>query len=407
MGAFLEYRLLVVVSLLASTIQAQEPSSPLEDRVAGLLYGAAIGDALGGPVEFQSREDVARLPQPPKLWRPGEKWDDEAKRAAQERLILRPYAPLRPQSASYGQWGDPAPAGTITDDTRHKLVLLEALHQTNGGPLNAQGLARAYLQWPSHPLHPEWTTLRDDWLEEWHFASHWVLGNRDPSVARPPERLWQGLPTCCGQMTSLPLAALFPGEPEAAYRACYQLSYFDNSWGKDLNAALVAGLAIALTLPKEHPDKWGFIRKAMLETDPYLYGDIRFTRRQVDRWLDLAMNLAANADGEPAKLFAALEETFAKTIKWEAQVPFVVAFSCLALSEDAPLAALQLSIEWGHDTDSYAALVGSFIGALHGAQIFPQRLRQPLDERLLADFQIDLQKEAAWLISSLSKAPGP
>ncbi len=378
-----------------TTHAAEEP--PLLSRVRGLLYGAAIGDALGGPVEFQSSQDVARLPQAPKVWKPGERLDESAKTAAKRRLRMRPYAPLRTQSASYGQWGENAPPGTVTDDTRHKLVLLDALHGPL--PIDAASLAKAYLDWPNQPLPGGRADLIADWLEEWRFAAAWVLGRRDPASARPPERMWQGLPTCCGQMTSLPLAALYPGKPAAAYQACYQLSFFDNGWGKDLNAALVAGLATALAVTGDDLEaKWSQVLQSMRQTDPYHYADIRYTNRQVDRWLDLAAKLAADARSKPAALFKSLEETFAETIKWEAQVPFVVAFSCLSLADYDPLTALQLSIEWGHDTDSYAQVVGAFIGALHGDAVFPPHLRQPVHQRLVADFGVNFSEEAAFLL---------
>lgn len=365
-----------------------ESNITLTDRISGLLYGSAIGDALGGPIEFQSAETIAQLSPPPKRWQKNEVFDVDA---ANKRLRLRPYAPLRPTSESYGQWGENAPAGTVTDDTRHKLILLEALHQSKGA-LTKQALAKVYMYWPGKALVGESAALNDDWLEEWRYASAWVLGERDATVARPPERLWQGLPTCCGQMTSLPLAAVYPGQPEKAYRACYKISYFDNSWGKDLNAALVAGLSTALT-----GSTWREILKSMRTTDPYHYSNIRYTTRQVDHWLDLALKLSKEAEKKPAKLFDSLEKTFAQTIKWEAQVPVVVAFSCLALADYDPLAALQLSTEWGHDTDSYASLLGAFIGAKHGVTLFPDHLKTPVHERLMADFGADLSKEAEFL----------
>ena len=381
-------RLLQLGAVLLPLRSHAETGVTLTDRISGLLYGAAIGDALGGPIEFQTAEAIARLKPQPKYWQKDEVFDA---RAAVNRLRLRPYAPLRPHSESYGQWGENAPAGTITDDTRHKLVLLDALHHTKG-PLTTQALAKAYMDWPRKQLSSDLAALNQDWLEEWRYASAWVLGERDTGKARPPERLWQGLPTCCGQMTSLPLAALYPGQPEKAYQACYELSYFDNSWGKDLNAALVAGLSTAL-----EGKPWPEIIRSIRKTDPYHYSNIRYTTRQVDHWLDLAMKLATEAEKKPATLFASLEKTFAQTIKWEAQVPFVVAFSCLALADYDPLAALQLSIEWGHDTDSYASLLGAFVGAKHGITIFPDHLRIPVHERLTADFAADFSAEAQFL----------
>ena len=78
-------------------------------------------------------------------------------------------------------------------------------------------------------------------------------------------------------------------------------------------------------------------------------------------------------------------------------MPFVLTFSCLHLANYDPLAALQLSTEWGHDTDSYASLLGAFIGAKHGVGLFPAHLRQPVHQRLIADFGIDLATEAQFL----------
>ena len=382
-------------ALVPLHLAAEEDSPSLRDRIAGLLYGSAIGDALGGPVEFQSREAVATLSHPPKQWQKGEVLDSKE---AIARLRMRPYAPLRPASESYGQWGDPAPAGTITDDTRHKLVLLDALHQSKGA-LTTQGLAQTYLDWPKQGFDKARQAINEDWLEEWRYASAWELGQRDLSKARPPARLWQGLATCCGQMTSLPLAALYPGQPEKAYLKAYELNYFDNGFAKDLNAALVAGLATALA-----GEPWPAILASMRTTDPYHYGDIRYTMRQVDRWLDLALKLAQEANGEPAALFAALDKTFFETIKWEAQVPFVVTFASLTLANNDPLAALQLSIEWGEDTDSYASLVGAFIGAVHGVNLFPESLLAPVHARLVADFHANLAEEAQFLHNLSAKS---
>jgi ADP-ribosylglycohydrolase len=97
-------------------------------------------------------------------------------------------------------------------------------------------------------------------------------------------------------------------------------------------------------------------------------------------------------------MFEMLEREFENTIKWEAQVPFVIAFACLEICNYQPLAALQLSIEWGHDTDSYAQMVGAFIGALHGGTVFPEHLRTPVETRLKSDYLVDLQSEVDFLV---------
>jgi len=385
---------------VAETVQAPAADAELDDRIEGLLLGSLIGDALGGPVEFQNLNDVARLTAPPKRWADDEVLDATSMAAARDRLTLRPYAPLRPQPEPYAHWSVNAPPGTITDDSRHKMVLMDCLrtaHKKGRWPISARTLAQTYLNWPAEgPLRqrPEAMKLNEDWLREWLFASRWLLGEREASQALPPERLWSGLPTCCGQMTLPPLAGLYPGNPDSAYRAAYSLAYFDNGWGRDLNAALVAGLAEALTVPANlpAPAAWERIYKAMRGPDPYRYREVPWTHRSVDRWLDLAQSAAREANRHPARLFQRLEAEFSQTIKWEAQVPFVVMFAVLSLCEHEPLAALQLSIEWGHDTDSYAQMVGAFIGARHGVGLFPERLARPVRERLTADYGQDVRE---------------
>jgi ADP-ribosylglycohydrolase len=381
----------------------------VRDRIRGLMWGTALGDALGGPIEFQSPDDTARLPDPPKRWGDEEVLDASSRRAAQSRLRLRSYSPLRPKPESYGQWNADAPAGTVTDDTRFKLILIEALAEAERAgrwPFGLRDYARAFLEWPKQAAVSEradYRVLAADWLEEWHFAARWILGERDLARARPPERMWTGLPTCSGQMALLPLAAVFAGDPDGAYRAAWQLGFFDNGWAKDLNAALVAGLAVALVTPLDPGNPraaWHTVRAAIRNTDPFGHGKIRWTERAVNRWLDMAERLAREADGRPARMFAAWDREFRHNSKWEAQVPVVVAFGALALTGDDPLAAWQLALEWGWDTDSDAQLLGAFIGALHGPDAFAMDWRAAVAARLQADFRVSL-RDACELLDRL------
>ena len=381
-------------------------TSDLERRVGGMLYGTAFGDAFGGPIEFQNPDQIQKLPSPPRRWRSDDTLNPEERRALAARIQLRPYDPLRPAPESYGQWNPHAAPGTITDDTRHKLILLSALHQTDQQdrwPFGSREMAQAFLDWPSQKVisgNPGYVALAADWLEEWQLSARWLLGDRDPQRARPPERMWQGLPTCCGQMTSLPLAALFPGRPEEAYQAAWRIGFFDNGWGKDLNAALVAGLSVALTLPSDrsHPGKdWNQIISVMRTCDPYGYSKIRWTQRAVDRWLDYALRTAREAGGRPARMFAAWETEFQENAKWEAQIPFVVMIGCLSICDFDPLASLQLTQEWGWDTDSYAQVLGAFVGALYGKEIFRQEWLEAVQAGLDRDFNVQLDREATFL----------
>lgn len=377
-----------------------------DDRIEGLLTGCYLGDALGGPVEFQPLEKSYRIQDPLKRWEEGETLDAAAIRAAGSRLRLRGYSELRPEPEPYAHWTRLAPEGTVTDDSRHKFVLLEGLRRaekTGRWPFEAKALAQAYLDWPLLPpqrRRRDYDKLRQDWLLEWQLASRWVLGSRDLALARPPERMWIGLPTCCGQMTLPPLAAVHAGRPAEAYRAAHQLAFFDNGFGRDLNASLQAGLAAALATtpdPSNPRAAWETIAKAMTETDPYGYLKVPWTHRAIDRWLGLAHRRVKESGGCPFRLFEAMNRDFLETTKWEAQVPVVVTFACLEITGYDPLASIQLALEWGHDSDSYAALMAAFLGALHGPSIFPSGWRQTLRTRLRLDYEVDLDEDVRLL----------
>jgi len=86
----------------------------LEDRYRGVLLGLACGDALGGPVEFKSRAEVAEL-------HPGG---------------LRDFVG--------GGWLSLAP-GEITDDTQMTLAIARSLAET--GTLDMNDIATRFIEW--------------------------------------------------------------------------------------------------------------------------------------------------------------------------------------------------------------------------------------------------------------------
>jgi hypothetical protein len=135
----------------------------------------------------------------------------------------------------------------------------------------------------------------------------------------------------------------------------------------------------------------------MRTTDPYGHSQIPWCERSVDRWLGVAGRLVRESDREPARLFEGLDQVFRDTVKWEAQVPFVVVAACWELAEDDPLVALALTLEWGHDTDSYAQIAGALAGALHGPELFPVAWKQDVEARLEADYGVRVRQEVELL----------
>ncbi len=85
----------------------------MEDRIVGMIVGLAVGDALGAPVEFMSREQV------------------EIKHGHVTEMLGGGWLGLRP-----GGW---------TDDTAMMLRLLQSILETQG--FDQRDVARRYLAW--------------------------------------------------------------------------------------------------------------------------------------------------------------------------------------------------------------------------------------------------------------------
>ncbi|MEO0530849.1 MAG: ADP-ribosylglycohydrolase family protein [Planctomycetota bacterium] len=388
-------------------------------RIDGLLLGSVVGDAVGGPVEFGKPEKVADV-LPGYRSRPDDTVDAAELRRLAETLPLLPYGRFRPEAEPYGQWSADAPPGTVTDDTRHKMVLIEALSlrdegrgaRDEGGEsrrrqsselITRRSLVEAYLRFADRPeieATPGWPTLFDESFREFYLSARWELGERDLARALPPTRMWGGLGTCCGQMTLPPLAALYPGEPEAAYVKAYELAWFDNGEAKDINAAIVAGLAFALAqpIPNETPAArhaaWRSMLDAMNATDPLRYGEVQFMKRALSVSIDKAVHLAERAEGSPGRLYRLIEESCPRDHAWEAKFLLVETVALAEFCRGEPLAAIHLAMDFGQDTDSAAQLLGAWFGALYGPELFPSEMRATVAARLQADYGEDLAEWA-------------
>ncbi len=341
----------------------------INDKIYGMLIGSAIGDAAGGPVEF------VHPPLKSQWTTTNTKLTQEALNALADSFKLRDYLK---KAEPFAQWEDYARAGTITDDTRFKIILFNTLIEYDGA-LTEQNFAQEVLNFRSR-VQNKYKSWFDKWIPEIAFATQWVLGQREK--AYPPERIWGGIPTMEGQMPFLPIAALNLQNPEWCYLKSYELGYFDIGIAKDINSALVAGLARAL----QQDGNWQNVEKAMRETDPYNYNNVLYVPRRLAEWLDKSHWFVKRADGNVAKLFEILENELQTKTWWEAWVPVVVVFSIAEIAQHDPLASMQLILEFGHDTDSYAQVMGAFMGAIHGKGIFPEKMRNIVNKRMNEQF---------------------
>lgn len=404
-------QLLGVLCLLTMCGIAQSDEAAIRSRVRGMLLGSLIGDAAGGPVEFKSNDELNR-------WLPNLRamTADEYKAWAgafskEQRFKLLPYAGIRDEIAPYGPWEEQAAAGTITDDSRHKAVLLSCMRdfiaaadagRETANRMSDRSLAKAYIDYGSTFARrgkDRYAALAVESFTEYVAAARWILGERNLAVANPPQRLWSGIATCSGQMTLLPLAAIYPGDADSAYRAAYAMGFVDVGTGKDINAMLVAGLASAIGDGSQRPEeRWANALEAMRTTDPYRYADVPFAGRPATQWLAFAIDAANRADGVPARLFDILEKEGRAKYYWDAHFTFASAIACLQFAKFNTLEAMTVSLAFGHDTDSAAQVIGALGGAVEGESVFPVEAKQQVARRLKEDYGEEIQEWTQLLV---------
>ena len=369
-----------------------------DDLAYGLLIGSLLGDAMGGPLEFATNENRKGNVVGARQWAETRRLEESTIAEIASKTTLMSYEKVRPEPAAYGPWLPHAPAGTITDDSRWKIILIRAIRdaQDSGSKrLTQDDIARQICKFrPKANRAPDEATqkLIDEGLHEYRLAANWILGKRDPKVALPLDRLWAGIPNCSGQMMLLPLAIRHAGDPEAAYRESFELNFIDSAGAKDIASAIVAGLASVLGTAKDDSDqqRWQRLVNTMQSVDPFRFNEVPFAGRPLNKWLKLVDSIIERAKGRPAVAYRLLETEGKPVYFWDAHFTLVVALTLLKLSDYDAMCSLALAIDFGHDTDSYAQLIGAFSGAVLGKDAFPQEMCQILNKRLKEDYGEDV-----------------
>jgi len=341
-------------------------SKPLYTRQEALYLGSLIGDAMGGPYEFIPRDEVAEK-QGREPWTPDDKLTYEQLDEMDQAIGLPRYTDLRPAADPYGPLTVNAPMGTLTDDSRFKVILANAwwaAHLKHRGWPKPEDIARAVLDFPRYLIRLDKdreATLAREGLREFAYAARWTLGERDLNRALPPERIWGGKATICGQMMLLPLALVLKPN-EAHYRYAYDLMIFDNGLAKDLHAEILMRLAKARLQFEERGTVPWSVMEEDTGVDPYGYHDVPWVERATTKWSRVAIECAQAAGRKPWRWFQLLEERLESTVHWDAHVPYTVALSAMRFTGNRPRAAMKLVRDFGHDTDSNLQLLGAMIG---------------------------------------------
>ncbi|MFE2293554.1 ADP-ribosylglycohydrolase family protein [Streptomyces sp. NPDC059452] len=330
------------------------PSTPLsppglDDRITRALVGAAVGDALGGPVEGWTPEQIAerhggRVTGIVGPWH-GENW-----------RTARPIAPYHK--------GD----GHVTDDTLMTHALVRVYGRVRDH-LDAYAVADHLVP---DLLSPRWIPELEAEalpLQRIFLAEKWLVARLHYGHVDPREAGTGNIVNCGAAMYMAPVGLVNAAHPEAAYAEALEIAApHQSSYGREAAGVFAAAVAAAC-----HP---GATPGTVIEAALALAKD--GTRSAIEAVCEVA---AHHDDFESAlaPLRAAVEPF--DTVGPDYRSPSLGARrpSRLHAIEELPIALGMLlvgggdyrrtvlgSVNYGRDCDSIATMSGAIAGALGG-----------------------------------------
>ncbi|SEG80333.1 ADP-ribosylglycohydrolase [Actinacidiphila yanglinensis] len=200
----------------------------LEDRITGCLVGAAVGDALGGPVEGWTPEQITE--------RHGGRVRGIVGPFHEEWRTARPIAPYHK--------GD----GHVTDDTlmTHALV---RVYTTVRDHLDAYSVADHLV--PDLIGTPRWIPELEAEalpLQRIFLAEKWIVARLHYGHVDPREAGVGNIVNCGAAMYMAPVGVVNAGNPAAAYAEALEVAApHQSSYGREAAGVFAAAVAAAFT----------------------------------------------------------------------------------------------------------------------------------------------------------------
>ena len=333
-----------------------DSNSPcLDERVAGSLYGGAIGDALGAPPEGKNPQQIKE--------RYGEILD-----------FVEP-------------WEGPSPIGKgngrHTDDT-HMIRLLSEIYVEHNDRLDVYDFARVIPERIAHESRFIAEYGREaPLLERLFYPEKWIYIRNTLANAEPRTAGTGNMVNCGAAMYAAPVGIVNAGNPELAYRDAIDIfSAHQTSFGLEAAALMAFAVSAAFTPNISINSLYDLVVGRAREGTLECLLSVRKAVQGMTNWregIPVVREAIAPYDTAPADF----SDRGNRTNNWMPsrehcieEVP--AALGLLLVAEGNFVNAVQASANYGRDCDSIAGMAGSIAGAMKPESI-PTRWKQQVD----------------------------
>lgn len=373
------------------------------DQILGALVGSAIGDAMGASTEMWNREEIYKT----------------------YGYISTLTPAIRIQSPE-GTWDHNLPAGSSTDDTRWKLLMLNYFENFKPNPVNFSTFINGYYEKSlellkqknsSSPIDElEHPIEQIDWIKEWARVSRaYLKGPEEYMLAK--DRFYGGEMSCAGMLYSSTLA-MISNDAEEAYTKAYEHALFDQGYAKD-----ISGLVSSLSFNAFQIHSADSLLNSLYFIDPMRFQDSRLVGRIAQDILLNTQNNARNArlqeipdTGSAAyqsltrsipknypyelkdwiiqKEMYRFLDTNQRAIAFHAAEIWQIFIASLAFAEGDFNKGVEFAVNYGRDNDTVAAITGFVLGAQIGFDRLDESLKQQILDTHKNVLGIDLEAMA-------------
>ena len=313
----------------------------LFDKIYGCLIGAAIGDAMGGPVEMLDYDEI------------NEKFGKINSFLYYENIEPNPHGPWSKEAGSY------------TDDTRLRNLIVNSIIEKNGN-ISDKDLIKEINKY----FHNANNKLEREWIEEYYYKA----------IYQNDKLAFGGQPQNAGVMALQPVGIINICDPDKAFEEAFKVSFFVESYSK-YSGAFAAALCASSFIPNiENDEIISRSLSAMYEYKKSVEGPRWFNTdlyqhvgEENEKIINRAIEIAKKyKDPFCADFQKDIYKDALQKYKYDGSETVALTCSILAFNnlsfEDTVSAAVCL----GRDNDSSATLAGAVAGAKCGASQIPK-----------------------------------